>query len=72
MRRNIYNLMHTFCIKKITQIKVEKQYKNYKIKDVAYIVSSEDYKIIQMKKQLNNGRKCDHLLECCHRANLAS
>jgi PHD/YefM family antitoxin component YafN of YafNO toxin-antitoxin module len=27
-------------------------HKNYKVKDKVYIVSTEDYKIIQMKKKL--------------------
>ena len=34
-----------------------KEYKNYKIKDQAYIVSSEDYKIIQMKKKFEEWLK---------------
>ena len=34
-----------------------KEYKNYKIKDQAYIVSSEDYKIIQIKKKFEEWLK---------------
>jgi tetratricopeptide (TPR) repeat protein len=34
-----------------------KEHKNYKIKDAAYIMSSEDYKIIQMKKKFEEWLK---------------
>jgi len=35
-------------------LSVLKEYKNYKIKDQAYIISTEDYKIIQIKKKFND------------------
>ena len=34
-----------------------KEYKNYKVKDEVYIISSEDYKVIQMKKQFDDWKK---------------
>lgn len=52
-------VIHGFSTKESARsiLSLLKEYKNYKIKDVAYIVSSEDYKIIQMKKQLKEWLK---------------
>ena len=35
-------------------LSVLQEFKDYKIKDKAYIISSEDYKIIQFKKNFND------------------
>ena len=35
-------------------LSVLKEYKKYKIKDQAYIISAEDYKIVQIKKKFND------------------
>ncbi len=52
-------VIHGFSTKESARsiLSLLKEYKNYKIKDVAYIVSSEDYKIIQMKKQFEEWLK---------------
>lgn len=34
-----------------------REYKNYKVKDEVYIISDEDYKVIQMKKQFEDWKK---------------
>ena len=34
-----------------------REYKNYKVKDEVYIISAEDYKVIQMKKQFDDWKK---------------
>ncbi|MQP25091.1 gliding motility protein [Flavobacterium sp. LMO8] len=56
---DIYNLtdnfivIHGFSSKESANsvLSVLKEHKNYKIKDQAYIISTEDYKIVQMKKK---------------------
>ena len=35
-------------------LSVLKEYKDYKIKDKAYLISSEDYKVIQFNKTFND------------------
>jgi tetratricopeptide (TPR) repeat protein len=52
-------VIHGFSSKESARaiLSLLKEYKNYKIKDAAYIVSSEDYKIIQMKKQFEEWLK---------------
>lgn len=46
-------VIHGFSSKESANsvLSVLKEYKNYKIKDQAYIISTEDYKIVQMKKK---------------------
>jgi tetratricopeptide (TPR) repeat protein len=52
-------VIHGFSSKTVANsvLSLLKEYKNYKIKDQAYIVSSEDYKIIQMKKKFEEWLK---------------
>jgi tetratricopeptide (TPR) repeat protein len=52
-------VIHGFSSKESAQgiLSLLKEHKNYKIKDTVYIVSSEDYKIIQMKKQFQEWLK---------------
>jgi hypothetical protein len=52
-------VIHGFSSKESAQaiLSFLKEHKNYKIKDTVYIVSSEDYKIIQMKKQFQEWLK---------------
>lgn len=57
---DIYNMdtnfivIHGFITEEvaIATLSVLQEYKDYKIKDKSYIVSSEDYKVIQIKKKL--------------------
>lgn len=59
---DVYNLnkdfivIHGFITKETAQsiLSVLKEYKEYKIKDKAYIISAEDYKVIQIKKQFDD------------------
>ena len=46
-------VIHGFSSKESANsvLSVLKEHKNYKIKDQAYIISTEDYKIVQMKKK---------------------
>ena len=47
-------VIHGFSSKEAANsvVSLLKEHKNYKIKDQAYIISTEDYKIVQMKKKL--------------------
>ncbi len=49
-------VVHGFKNKENAQsvLSVLKEYKDYKIKDKAYLISSEDYKVIQFKKNFND------------------
>jgi tetratricopeptide (TPR) repeat protein len=38
-------------------LSVLKEHKDYKIKDEAFLISTEDYKVLQMKKELENWQK---------------
>ena len=50
---DIFIVIHGFSSKESANsvLSVLKEHKNYKIKDQAYIISTEDYKIVQMKKK---------------------
>lgn len=47
-------VVHGFITEEVAKatLSVLQEYKDYKIKDKVYVISSEDYKIIQVKKQL--------------------
>ena len=50
---NDFIVIHGFSSKERANsvLSLLKEYKDYKIKDQAYIISTEDYKIVQMKKK---------------------
>lgn len=52
-------VIHGFSSKESANsvLSVLKEHKNYKIKDQAYIISTEDYKIVQMKKKFEEWLK---------------
>lgn len=53
---NDFIVVHGFDDKEaaLSVLSVLQDYKNYKISDQAYIISTEDYKIVQMKKKLED------------------
>lgn len=59
---DIYNLNNNFIVihgfsskeRANSVLSLLKEYKDYKIKDQAYIISTEDYKIVQMKKKFED------------------
>lgn len=56
---NDFIVIHGFITEEVAKatLSVLQEYKDYKIKDAAFIVSTEDYKIIQIKKKFQEWNK---------------
>lgn len=55
-------VLHGFATKEVAAATVSllNEYKDYKVKDKAYIISTEDYKVVQIKKQFEEWLKLNN------------